>query len=162
MTTQEIIDEFLPKLKIEYQLEYLKLTKNYLWKFIKNPKNTEAVFQFFVVRLLRQNGYTVVVNEKSGNKSNFEQLLYKVVGNKSGVSDIFVQSKNPNIKGYYLELKKSKSEIYKKDGSIRKLSSTKLNQKIFIEICIENGYFATFLYPENIKNVFFEYFKIKI
>jgi len=161
MTKQKIIDWLLQKLDNKLKLEFIKITKNGFWRTKNKYISDEFVFQFFAVRILRQNNFTVVVNEKSGNRSFFEQFIYKLVGNKSGIPDLFVLSKN-NEKGYFLELKKSKNEIYKKNGDLRKLSDTKENQLRFIDNAQLSGYKATFLYPENLKEIFADYFGIEV
>ena len=151
MNKKEIELMFLPKLK--NKTSFFKLAKS---NFYKNLKE-ESLFQFFVVQILREHNYKVIVNEKSGNKSYFEQYLYKSVGNMAGVPDLFVWKG----KGVYLELKKSESIIYKKNGDFKKFSPTIRNQFNFIKEAKAEGYNALFLYPENFEDVFKYVFKIE-
>lgn len=122
--------------------------------------NEEAIFQFFVVQILRQNNFTVVVNEKSGKRSYFEQYLYKAVGNIAGVPDIFVWDQK--YKGFYFELKKSKSTLFRKNGDFKKFTDTIKRQFEFLEKAKKNDFIAEFLYPENFKIIFKEYFNITV
>jgi len=146
----------LPKLKDKNS--YFRLSKNSYFKHLGD----EDIFQFFVVNILRQNGYTVVVNEKSSKKSLFEMYKYKAVGNVSGVPDLFVHASNTHSQGVYLELKSSVNKVFKKNGEYRKhkKDSTIYNQIKFIDKI--EIYKAYFVYPENLKKILISHFGIEI
>ena len=148
------------KLNKYSKLELAKIVQNYYYRSIKE----EAIFQFLLVQILRQNDFTVVVNEKSGNKTVFEQYLYKVVGNISGVPDLFIHSKDNRVKGFYLELKKAKNTVYKRNGIYKsfKDNSTIANQIKFLEKANSENYKSAFCYPENVRDILKQFFNIEL
>ena len=107
LSKSEIITWLLPYLKSKN--EFFKLSNNPYFNYVKE----ETLFQFFVVRILRQSGYNVIVLGKEGKKSIYERFMHLVLGNLAGRSDIFVTSCK-TAKGCFFELKKCISEVYTK------------------------------------------------
>jgi len=150
----DLIIWLLPKLK--YKSKFFKIQKNPYYKYLKE----EDIFHFFVVNILRENDYNVIVLGKEGKKTNYEKYKHHVLGNIAGRSDIFVTKCN-TTKGCFFELKKSINVVFTQKLILKK-SNHLHNQNDFLKAMESDGYVALFIYPENIVDNFKYLFDINL
>ncbi len=150
---QEIKDYFLPKLDNKGKVEYSKLSSNNYFnnKFIGG----ELLYQFFITRLLNQNGIEYILLQTEGNLTTFERFVNILKGNKRGWSDLFI----PQYK-CFIELKSTSPFL--KNGTISNSNKHLMEQEFFLKKQRENGYFAFFMYPKITDYKFKKYLNIEL
>lgn len=87
----------------------------------KNMKKTELEITLSICKWLREEGYLFYCDIAAGLKlTNYQAMLVSRMRWGRGMPDIIVFASNHKYKGFAFEVKKSKDEVFRKDGSFKK------------------------------------------